>query len=232
MGAGEEIQHETDRARFLGRGGTVANPAMLRTALSGSDGTVLDPIFSSRCRVTLQPRERKEITFLIAAASSRDQVLSLAAKYQHPEAVERAFEMAWTRAQLQFRYLGITPAAGHRFQELAGHLVFPNPRMRASQDRFSSRSESGQAALWAHGISGDLPILSVTVSDAPCQLPLVLGVATGAYLLAAARTARGSGHSESGKPQLRPALRAAAPAADRGALGGDRRGYTRRRFSA
>jgi cyclic beta-1,2-glucan synthetase len=170
-GAGEEIQQETDRARFLGRGGTPGNPAMLRTPLSGSDGAVLDPIFSSRCRVTLQPRERREITLLIVAASSREEVLNLAAKYQRPEAVARAFEMAWTRAQLEFRYLGISPAAAHRFQELAGHLVFPNPRMRASPDRFPPKGP-GQPTLWAYGISGDQPILSAPVSEAR-HLPLV-----------------------------------------------------------
>src|SRR2546426_1346090 len=72
VGAGEELQHETDRARFLGRANTPASPVALRGDLSGSAGTVLDPIFSLRCRVTFEPRDRRELTFLTLAASTRE----------------------------------------------------------------------------------------------------------------------------------------------------------------
>ena len=43
VGAPDGTQFETDRAKFLGRGNTPANPASLRTPLSGSSGTVIDP---------------------------------------------------------------------------------------------------------------------------------------------------------------------------------------------
>src|SRR5207244_8500899 len=41
-----EVQYETDRGRFLGRGRTVANPAALEgdAPLSGTTGPVLDPV--------------------------------------------------------------------------------------------------------------------------------------------------------------------------------------------
>lgn len=159
------IEFETDRARFLGRGKTPENPDTLRTRLSGSAGTVIDPIFSLRCRVSLDPRERREIVFVTAAGASRDEVLALARKYAAAGAVSRAFEMAWTRAQLEFRFLGIGPAAAHRFQELASQLIYPNPRLRPPADRLV-RNTLGQEGLWANGISGDLPMITVTLSDA------------------------------------------------------------------
>ncbi len=159
------IQHETDRARFLGRGNSTENPAALRGRLSGSTGTVLDPIFSLRCRVTLDPRERQELTFLTIAASTREGLLQLIAKYKAPGAVSRAFEMAWTRAQLEFRFLRIGPGAAHRFQELASQMIYPGARLRPPVDRLF-RNQLGQEGLWAYGISGDLPMLVVTLSDA------------------------------------------------------------------
>ena len=82
-----------------------------------------------------------------------------------------AFELAWTRAQLQFRYLGIGSAAAHRFQELASHLLYPNARMRPQGERVA-RNRLGQSGLWEYGISGDLPMLTVTVGDVR-HLPLV-----------------------------------------------------------
>ena len=69
----------------------------------------------------------------------------------------------WTRSQLHFRYLGIGTERAHRFQELASYLLYPNPRLRPA-DRVV-RNRLGQSALWAFGISGDLPILSVTIAD-------------------------------------------------------------------
>src|SRR5205814_1743502 len=47
-----DLQFETDRARFIGRGHRIPTPHGVTSgrALSGTVGTVLDPIFSSRRR--------------------------------------------------------------------------------------------------------------------------------------------------------------------------------------
>ncbi len=170
-GATGAVEFETDRSQFLGRTHNPSAPEALRRKLSGSAGAVLDPIFSLRCRATLDPRQRIELTFVTLAAASREALMTLIAKYQRPESVAIAFELAWTRAQLQFRYLGIGPATAHRFQELASHLLYPNARMRPLRDRVA-RNRLGQSGLWEFGISGDLPMLTVTVGDVR-HLPLV-----------------------------------------------------------
>jgi len=90
--------------------------------------------------------------------------MELVHKYAHPETIARAFEMAWTRAQLVFRFLGIGPGAAHRYQELASQLIYPNPRLRPSPDRIS-RNRLGQETLWAYSISGDLPMVVITIGD-------------------------------------------------------------------
>ena len=76
------LQCETDRARFLGRGRTLRSPAaMCRDApLSGTVGTVLDPVFSLRQRVRIKPGARARVAFWTLVASSRDAVLALAEK--------------------------------------------------------------------------------------------------------------------------------------------------------
>ncbi len=55
--ATHDSEYETDRTRFLGRGRTPANPAALDSGscLSRTTGPVLDPIFSLRRRITLEP---------------------------------------------------------------------------------------------------------------------------------------------------------------------------------
>ncbi|MCU1335749.1 MAG: glycosyltransferase 36 [Bryobacterales bacterium] len=164
VGASGAVKLETDRAEFLGRGNTVHTPAALRQDLTGSQGAVLDPVFSIRCRETLDPRERRELIFLTMAAASREALMTLVARYRRKESTARAFELAWTHAQLQFRFLQIVHAAAQGYQELAGYLLYPNARMRPSPGRLTL-NRLGQSALWTYGISGDLPIVTVTISD-------------------------------------------------------------------
>jgi len=164
VGATGTLKMETDRAEFLGRGNTVHSPAALSHDLTGSTGAVLDPVFGIRCRETLELRARLELVFLTMAADSREAVMALVDKYRSPQSTARAFELAWTHAQLQFRFLQIGSASAQGYQELAGYLLYPNARMRLSRGRLAL-NRLGQSALWAHGISGDLPLVTVTIAD-------------------------------------------------------------------
>ncbi len=126
VGATGPIQHETDRAAFLGRTGDSEFPEAMSRDLTGSVGAVLDPIFSLRCRMALQARDRIELDFVTIAAPSHEALLTLIAKYQRRESVTRAFEMAWTRGRSSnFDISSVGPAAAHRFQELASYLLYP-----------------------------------------------------------------------------------------------------------
>jgi cellobiose phosphorylase len=160
----DTITFETDRARFLGRGNFPETAVALRRPLNGSKGTVIDPIFSLRGRVTLDLRERKEVTYLTMAATSREALMALVDKYTAAEAIPRAFEMAWTSAQLEFRFLRIGPGAAHRYHDFASQIIYPNPRLRPPAERIA-RNRLGQESLWAFGISGDLPMVVITLSD-------------------------------------------------------------------
>src|SRR6202521_4622910 len=43
-------------------------------------------------------------------------------------------------------------------------MLFPNARLRAAEGRLR-QNRLGQNRLWAHGISGDQPVLGVTIGD-------------------------------------------------------------------
>jgi N,N'-diacetylchitobiose phosphorylase len=68
---------ETDRARFLGRGRNWAEPQAMtgRAPLSATVGNVLDPAFSLRTAVSLQPGEMLSLGFLLIAADDRASLL-------------------------------------------------------------------------------------------------------------------------------------------------------------
>jgi cyclic beta-1,2-glucan synthetase len=154
------VQFETDRARFLGRGHTTADPlaVMEDRPLSNTVGAVLDPIFSLRCRVRLQPNETVQIVFTTGMAQSRDHSIMLAEKYCDANIFERESRMAWTRAQVEMTHLHINPDEAHLFQRLAGRILYSDPSLRP-RPHVLALNKLTQAGLWSQGIGGDLPIV-------------------------------------------------------------------------
>jgi cyclic beta-1,2-glucan synthetase len=161
--AAHPTEHETDRAKFLGRRRTPADPEALTRRLSSTVGPVLDPVFALRKTVRIAPGTSATLAFVTAVAQTRDEALSLAGHYHAPAAADRAFDLAWAHSRVELRHLGVTAAETHVFQRLAGHVLYPPVTLRAPQCLRENRQ--GQPALWRFGVSGDLPIVLVCVSD-------------------------------------------------------------------
>ncbi|HKG15525.1 MAG TPA: glucoamylase family protein [Pyrinomonadaceae bacterium] len=157
-------QYETDRSRFLGRGHSTADPVAVfeERPLSNTVGAVLDPVFSLRRRVRLQPGETARLTFTTAVAHSREEAHALAGKYHDPAIFERAAQLAWTQSQVEMRHHHIDTEEAHLFQRLAGRVLYADPSLRPRPHTLALNNKT-QAGLWPYGISGDLPIVLARV---------------------------------------------------------------------
>ena len=160
------VQYETDRARFLGRGRGIRTPMSVIDGrpLSNTVGAVLDPIVSLRRRVRLAPGATARVTFSTIAAASREEALTLADKYHDPMTFERVVTLAWTQAQVQLHHLGIGHDEAHLFQDFASRILYSDPLLRPSSEVLA-RNTQGPSALWARGISGDIPIVLVRIDE-------------------------------------------------------------------
>jgi len=161
------VQYETDRGRFLGRGRTAGNPiaVMEDRPLSNTTGAVLDPVFSLRRRVRIQPNQTVRCSFSTAVARSREEALALADKYHDPNIFERELRLAWTKAQVEMSHLKIDAEEAHLFQRLGARIVYSDPSLRPSPHVLALNTKA-QSSLWAYGISGDLPIVVVRINKA------------------------------------------------------------------
>ena len=159
-------EFETDRARFLGRGRSVREPIAVLEGrpLSGSTGAVLDPIFALRRRVRIAPGAKVRIAFWTMVGPSRKAILDLVDKHHDVTAFDRAATLAWTQAQVQLHHLGINQSHAGQFQRLAGHLIYATPALRPPSETLE-QGAAGQPGLWSMGISGDLPIIVLRISD-------------------------------------------------------------------
>ncbi|MGE3955508.1 MAG: glucoamylase family protein [Vicinamibacterales bacterium] len=166
------LEWETDRARFLGRGGTPAAPLSLDgRALSGTTGIVLDPVVSLRQRIRVPPETTVRLSFTTGVASDRETVVALALKYHQFGATARTFDLARTQVESQYHHLGISGQDAGLFERLASRVFGSDGTLRAPGAVLST-NVLGQPGLWPHAISGDHPILLVRIDD-DAGLPLV-----------------------------------------------------------
>ncbi|MEO8346080.1 MAG: glucoamylase family protein [Betaproteobacteria bacterium] len=161
-----DISYETDRMRFIGRGNSAAAPqAMADLApLSGTAGSVLDPIVAIRVRVVLAPMQAATIDLVYGVADTRSEVVNLVEKYRDTRLADRVVELAWTHAQVVLRQINATEADTHLYARLANSIVFANAGLRAAPDVIR-KNRRGQSGLWGYAISGDLPIVLLRIAE-------------------------------------------------------------------
>jgi cellobiose phosphorylase len=166
-----EVSYETDRMQFIGRGNTVADPQAMRAGsgldsgvLSGSEGSVLDPIVAIRCRIILDPDESATINIVSGMGETRDAALSLVEKYQDRRLADRVFDLAWTHGQVLLRQINASEADAQLYGRLAGSIIYANAALRADPSVLI-KNHRGQSGLWGYAISGDLPIVLLQIED-------------------------------------------------------------------
>ena len=170
----DEISYETDRARFIGRGRSVAQPLMLdreQTRLGNSQGSVLDPIVAIRCRLTLEPEQSATIDVVTGLADSRAACMQLIGKYRDRHLADRVFDLSWTHSQVLLRQLNASLADAQLYEHMATAIIYPNAHLRADAAILRSNLR-GQSGLWGQAISGDLPIVLLHIAD-PAHIELV-----------------------------------------------------------
>ncbi len=167
------LEHETDRARFLGRCRTLRDAQAMQpgAALSNTTGYVLDPIFSLRQRVTLAPGASVRLLLWTGLADSREGALALTAQLDNANAAGQLFTSAACYAAAEQARLGIDAVQAARFAHWLSALLISDPHQRAAADVLA-RGRGGPPTLWAAGISGDRPIVLLRF-DKPAELPRV-----------------------------------------------------------
>ncbi|MEO8156409.1 MAG: glucoamylase family protein [Betaproteobacteria bacterium] len=161
-----EVSYETDRMQFIGRARTTESPqAMTRAgALSGSEGSVLDPIVAIRHRITLDAGQAATIDVVSGIGETHAAALALVGKYRDRHLADRVFDLAWTHGWVNLRQINGTESDAQLYGRLAGSIIYANASLRADAAVLTS-NRRGQSGLWGYAISGDLPIVLLQIGD-------------------------------------------------------------------
>ncbi len=162
----DAVSYETDRMAFIGRGNTTANPQALTRMgpLSGTQGSVLDPIVSIRYQITLEAEQTVFIDMVTGVSESRELCLGLIDRYQDRHLADRVIELSWTHSQVLLRQLNASEGDAQLYARLANSVIYVNPLLRADPSVLI-RNQRGQSGLWSYAISGDLPIVLLQIKN-------------------------------------------------------------------
>jgi len=159
-----DITYETSRLNFIGRNRSLKSPEVMDndTPLQNTVGTVLDPIMSIRCRITLSPGEEGNIYYLTGVGESKAEILNLINKYKDIPVIEKSLDAYNYSNSLELKHIGIRSAQANIYQSLASYLLYLHSG-RKNRESYIKNISMNQENLWPYGISGDLAIILLVI---------------------------------------------------------------------
>ena len=125
---------------------------------------MLDPIVAIRSTVVIDPDESVVVDIVTGIAASRDAALGLAEKYNDRNLADRVFDLAFTHGQVMLQHLNVSEPDAQLYGRLASAIVYSQTARRAPASLLF-KNRRGQSGLWGYGISGDLPIVLLRISE-------------------------------------------------------------------
>lgn len=171
-----EVLPIADRARWLGRYGSTTRPVgdarpefvddQADVTAAGEPGrlldTGLDPVAGLRVGLDLAPGATVRLTFCTAASRDGDLLRALVDKYRQPAHVERSASMSHTMGGIRLRELQFDTATWGALLQL--NTLITGQAVREPAHVREPRGRCDRRALYRFGISGDRPIIMVTVT--------------------------------------------------------------------
>lgn len=158
-----EVEYEIDKERFWGRNNLgLPNEVKNSTPFSNQISLTTEPIISFKRNLILKPEEKVTLNLIIAVGEQKEQVIEELNKFMNQETIKYHFELAKAKVEAANKYLGIKNKQLDLYQKMAGYLLDYNPlkSINCKQTKLCPVSQ-----LWQYGISGDLPILLVTIKE-------------------------------------------------------------------
>lgn len=165
-GAADKFQYDTSREKFINRGNSLKEPkGVLTKGLSNTIGTVVDPIMSCSKKVKIQPKEKMEIYYVTALADDRDDAIEILDKYKEISSINMVKELSKTKSEVEIGYLELKHSNPSLYESLLSHLFYFGENNKIRYTDVLKKNEKGQEALWAQGISGDNPMVLLTIES-------------------------------------------------------------------
>ena len=156
-----ETEYEIDRAKFAGRNNFgVPKTIQNSTPLSKKIGLTTEGIVALKNTIKVQPEQKVYLDLILSVEYEEQLAIQNIEKYKVMENVSREFEIVKAKTEAESRYLEIKGKDMDIYQTILSYILFDNPLKNNSNLAYKTYE---QKDLWKYGISGDLPIITVTI---------------------------------------------------------------------
>ena len=156
-----ETEYEIDRAKFAGRNNFgVPKTIQNSTPLSKKIGLTTEGIVALKNTIKVQPEQKVYVDLILSVEYEEQLAIQNIKKYKVMENVSREFEIVKAKTEAESRYLEIKGKDMDIYQAILSYILFDNPLKNNSNLAYKNYE---QKDLWKYGISGDLPIITVTI---------------------------------------------------------------------
>ena len=123
-------------------------------------GLTTEGIIALKNVIKIEPHYKGYIDLILSVEYSKEQAKLNIEKYKVNENIAREFEIVKAKNDAELRYLEIKGRYIDIYQTIASYFLFYNPLRKKTILYDESYMQSD---LWKYGISGDLPIITVTI---------------------------------------------------------------------
>ena len=159
-----DIEYELDKEKFIGRG-NIRTPNMIKYSLPFSKrvGLYTETIIAMKYTIKLAPNQKANVDIILSVGFEKEKVLNTIQKYQYDN-INNIFNIARAKCDAENRYLRVKGKEIEIYQKILGYLLFNNP-LKFHRIKHLPVRNYLQSDLWKYGISGDFPIILVTIAD-------------------------------------------------------------------
>ena len=126
-------------------------------------GLFTETVIAMKNTIKIASLQKIDLDLILTVGYDKQEVLETIEKYQQ-ENINRTFNISRAKCEAESRYLRIKGKEIEVYQKVLGYLLFENP-IKAEQIKKLPIRNYLQSDLWKYGISGDFPILLVTIKD-------------------------------------------------------------------
>ena len=156
-----ETEYEIDKAKFAGRNNFgIPKTIQNSTPLSKKIGLTTEGIVALKNTIKVQPEQKVYVDLILSVEYEEQLAIQNIEKYKVMENVSREFEIVKAKTEAESRYLEIKGKDIDIYQTILSYILFDNPLKNNSNLAYKTYE---QKDLWKYGISGDLPIITVTI---------------------------------------------------------------------
>lgn len=124
-----------------------------------------DSVVAFRKKVKIKSGEEAGLNLVISIAEDINEITKNLQYYKVQENITREFGIARAKAEEEARYLNLSRQDLETYNMILPYIMHQNPMRSLYMNELKDR-EYKQSDLWKYGISGDIPIILVTVQSA------------------------------------------------------------------